>query len=49
MTPALATSAGASVGTVDIEFVAFNPGDWMFHCHKPMHMDGGMATLVKIG
>ncbi len=39
----------AMMGRVDIEFVAFNPGDWMFHCHKPMHMDGGMATLVKIG
>lgn len=38
----------AMMGTVDIEFVAYNPGDWMFHCHKPMHMDGGMATLVKI-
>ncbi|MBI3969316.1 MAG: multicopper oxidase domain-containing protein [Chloroflexi bacterium] len=35
--------------TVEIEFVAHNPGDWMFHCHKPMHMDGGMATLVKVG
>lgn len=38
----------AMMGTADIEFVAFNPGDWMFHCHKPMHMDGGMTTLVKI-
>jgi FtsP/CotA-like multicopper oxidase with cupredoxin domain len=39
----------AMIGTVDIAFVAANPGDWLFHCHKPMHMDGGMATLVKIG
>ncbi|MGQ0605106.1 MAG: multicopper oxidase family protein [Anaerolineales bacterium] len=38
----------AMMGTAEIEFVAFNPGDWMFHCHKPMHMDGGMAMLVKI-
>jgi FtsP/CotA-like multicopper oxidase with cupredoxin domain len=38
----------AMMGTVDLEFVAFNPGEWMFHCHKPLHMDGGMATLVKI-
>jgi len=38
----------AMMGTAGIEFVAFNPGDWMFHCHKPMHMDGGMTTLVKI-
>lgn len=38
----------AMMGTVEIEFVAFNPGDWLLHCHKPMHMDGGMATLVRI-
>ncbi|MGH7380565.1 MAG: multicopper oxidase domain-containing protein, partial [Candidatus Methylomirabilales bacterium] len=25
-----------------------NPGDWFFHCHKPMHMEGGMITLAKI-
>jgi FtsP/CotA-like multicopper oxidase with cupredoxin domain len=36
------------MGGVDIEFVAHNPGDWFFHCHKPMHMEGGMITLVKI-
>ncbi len=39
----------AMMGAAEIEFVAFNPGYWMFHCHKPMHMDGGMAMLVKIG
>lgn len=39
----------AMMGTVDLEFVAFNPGDWLFHCHKPLHMAGGMVTLVKIG
>lgn len=33
--------------TVDIEFVANNSGTWFFHCHKPMHMEGGMITLVK--
>jgi multicopper oxidase len=22
--------------------------NWLFHCHKPMHMEGGMITLVKI-
>ncbi len=38
----------AHMSTVDIEFTAHNPGDWFFHCHKPMHMDGGMITLVKI-
>ena len=39
----------AMMGTVELEFVAFNPGDWLFHCHKPLHMEGGMVTLVKIG
>jgi hypothetical protein len=24
-------------------------GDWYFHCHKPMHMEGGMIVLAKIG
>lgn len=37
------------MGSVVIEFTAHNPGDWFFHCHKPMHMDGGMITLAKIG
>ena len=39
----------AHMGAVVLEFTAHNPGDWFFHCHKPMHMDGGMITLVKIG
>ena len=39
----------AHMGAVDIEFSAHNPGDWFFHCHKPMHMEGGMITLVKVG
>jgi FtsP/CotA-like multicopper oxidase with cupredoxin domain len=38
----------AHMGAVDIEFPAHNPGVWFFHCHKPMHMDGGMITLVKV-
>lgn len=38
----------AHMGSVDIEFTAHNPGDWFFHCHKPMHMEGGMITLAKI-
>jgi FtsP/CotA-like multicopper oxidase with cupredoxin domain len=36
------------MGTVELEFTAHNPGDWFFHCHKPMHMDGGMILLAKI-
>ncbi len=37
------------MGSVVLEFTAHNPGDWLLHCHKPMHMDGGMMTLVRIG
>ncbi len=39
----------AHMGSVVVEFTAHNPGDWFFHCHKPMHMEGGMITLAKIG
>jgi len=38
----------AHMGSAEIEFTAHNPGDWFFHCHKPMHMEGGMIALVKI-
>lgn len=37
------------MGSVVLEFTAQSLGDWLFHCHKPMHMEGGMMTLVKIG
>ena len=30
-------------------YTAHNPGDWFLHCHKPMHMEGGMITLAQIG
>jgi hypothetical protein len=30
----------------DIEFVANNPGDWMFHCHLPHHMMNQMSSMV---
>ncbi len=39
----------AHMGAVVIEFTAHNPGDWFFHCHKPMHMAGGMITLAQVG
>jgi FtsP/CotA-like multicopper oxidase with cupredoxin domain len=38
----------AHMGSVVLEFTAHNPGDWFLHCHKPMHMEGGMITLAKI-
>ncbi len=31
----------------DIEFVANNPGVWLFHCHELHHMDAGMAMLIQ--
>jgi FtsP/CotA-like multicopper oxidase with cupredoxin domain len=31
----------------DIEFVANNPGVWLFHCHELHHMDAGMAALIQ--
>ncbi|MBI4638636.1 MAG: multicopper oxidase family protein [Candidatus Rokubacteria bacterium] len=39
----------AHMGAVVLEFTAHNPGDWFLHCHKPIHMEGGMIALVKIG
>lgn len=38
----------AHMGSAVIELTAHNGGDWFFHCHKPMHMEGGMITLAKI-
>lgn len=32
--------------TWDIEFIADNPGVWLFHCHELNHVAGGMATAV---
>ena len=32
--------------TRDIEFVAFNPGDWAFHCHKSHHTMNQMGHEV---
>jgi FtsP/CotA-like multicopper oxidase with cupredoxin domain len=37
------------MGSAVLELTAHNPGDWLFHCHKPMHMEGGMVVLVKVG
>lgn len=32
---------------VELEFIANNPGSWLFHCHNLYHMDGGMTRLVR--
>jgi len=31
----------------DLEFVADNPGVWMFHCHIEHHMANGMMTVIQ--
>ncbi|MDH3603769.1 MAG: multicopper oxidase domain-containing protein, partial [Candidatus Tectomicrobia bacterium] len=33
---------------VEVAFVADNPGDWMFHCHIPEHMDAGMMGVIRV-
>ncbi len=33
--------------TYDIEFIANNPGLWMFHCHELQHAAGGMIGYVR--
>jgi FtsP/CotA-like multicopper oxidase with cupredoxin domain len=32
---------------VEIDFVADNPGDTLFHCHQQLHMDFGFMALFK--
>ena len=34
-------------GTVDVDFVANNPGPTLFHCHQTLHMDYGFMRLLK--
>ena len=34
--------------TVDIAFVADNPGDWMLHCHVTDHQVSGMMTVLHV-
>ncbi len=46
-------SANIPVGTTrDIEFIADNPGDWAFHCHKTHHvmnqMGHGLPNLLGV-
>jgi FtsP/CotA-like multicopper oxidase with cupredoxin domain len=35
-------------GSVDVAFVANNPGEWMFHCHILEHAAGGMMGTVAV-
>ena len=33
--------------TVEVDFVANNPGDTLMHCHQQLHMDYGFMWLLK--
>ena len=32
---------------VELDFVADNPGDTLFHCHQQLHMDFGFMALFN--
>ena len=35
--------------TVELAFVADNPGDWLFHCHTQEHAAGGLLAVLRVG
>ena len=34
--------------SVEVAFVADNPGDWLFHCHILEHMEAGMYAPLRV-
>ena len=34
--------------SVEVAFVADNPGDWLFHCHILEHMEAGMFATLRV-
>ena len=40
------TELVAVAQAADFEFIAFNPGDWMFHCHMVHHMMNHMVKQI---
>jgi FtsP/CotA-like multicopper oxidase with cupredoxin domain len=32
---------------VTFDFLATNPGNWLFHCHNHHHMEDGMVRVVR--
>ena len=34
--------------TVEIAFVADNPGSWLFHCHILEHHEAGMGAVINV-
>lgn len=35
------------MGRASFDFVADNPGRWLFHCHNVYHMEAGMAREIR--
>ncbi|WP_101298401.1 multicopper oxidase family protein [Halegenticoccus soli] len=35
------------MGEVTFDFVADNPGSWLFHCHNLYHLEAGMARVIR--
>jgi FtsP/CotA-like multicopper oxidase with cupredoxin domain len=36
-----------AMGTVTVDFVADNPGQWALHCHNIYHAEAGMVTVLS--
>jgi FtsP/CotA-like multicopper oxidase with cupredoxin domain len=34
-------------GSVEVDFLADNPGPTLFHCHQQLHMDAGFMQLIR--
>ncbi len=34
-------------GQITFDFLADNPGDWLFHCHNVYHLERGMARVFE--
>ena len=34
--------------TVEVAFVADNPGDWVLHCHVIEHQKTGLSTYLRV-
>ncbi|WP_228546436.1 multicopper oxidase family protein [Halegenticoccus tardaugens] len=37
------------MGELTFDFVADNPGEWLFHCHTLYHLEAGMARVLRYG
>jgi len=34
-------------GSIEVDFIADNPGATLFHCHQQLHMDAGFMQLIQ--